>query len=466
MPWFGLQEGQVERLRREAEALLAQVGCRVRHAGLRQQCRRLGAVVDEAAQQVRFPAELLRQLLAQAPGHYAVAGINGQAWDVGAGGPHLLSIITDPWVLDYASGKLRRPSLADVECHTAIAQSLPRVAGISLMEYPVTDADGPVSLLLAQERHLCGHDRHIFVYVASWESYLRWLRLHEALAPAASAPLYSVAVAALSPLEVSSLNAELLLSACAHGFPVVPTVCPMAGSTSPYTRAATLLQGHAEVLMLAALTQAVRPGHPFLYALGPSVTDHRDGHDQYYTLDKVLWKVAGVQLAKSYGLPAAAECGGTMAPRYDMQSGAETMLFMLAARASGAQVLAGLGSCCNAVTISAEMMLVQAAWLDASEHLVRGIDLDDERLGLASLVAAGPGGAFLTDDLTLRFLRGGEFFSHPRFDYDGERGRGQALLERAHAEVQRLASEAVSPVPPPTRERIAAFYREERRQLA
>ena len=68
--------------------------------------------------------------------------------------------------------------------------------------------------------------------------------------------------------------------------------------TSPYSVAGTLLQGNVEVIGIAALTQATRRGHPYLYTSGLSVGHMRSTHDMYYTLDKVLWKTAAVQLAR------------------------------------------------------------------------------------------------------------------------------------------------------------------------
>ena len=68
--------------------------------------------------------------------------------------------------------------------------------------------------------------------------------------------------------------------------------------TSPYSVAGTLLQSNVEVIGIAALTQAARRGHPYLYASGLSVGHMRSTHDMYYTLDKVLWKTAAVQLGQ------------------------------------------------------------------------------------------------------------------------------------------------------------------------
>ena len=116
----------------------------------------------------------------------------------------------------------------------------------------------------------------------------------------------------------------------------------MAGMTGPYDVASTLLLANTETIFLAALTQLLQPGNPFLYAIGPSVANMQTGEDQYYTIDKALEGGccrAGTRLR----IPAMAECGGTMGWRTDLQSGAESMLFMQAAVASGADLLTGIG---------------------------------------------------------------------------------------------------------------------------
>ena len=154
----------------------------------------------------------------------------------------------------------------------------------------------------------------------------------------AGSKLFSVVVAVISPLTIADMNVELIKSACDHGFTVVPTICPMAGSTSPFSLASTFLQANTEAIFVAALTQIIRPGNPFIYSCGASVANMQNSDDRYYTLDKVLWKIAGVQLARSYNIPVIGESGGTMTWRHDQQSGAEGILFMLSACAANPDI--------------------------------------------------------------------------------------------------------------------------------
>ncbi|MEW6750047.1 MAG: trimethylamine methyltransferase family protein [Candidatus Latescibacterota bacterium] len=459
----GLTPSQVEELRGQAFRLLEEPGFRVQHEGLLGRLGRAGATVDGASGRVRLPSSLLRELLAQAPPRYQVGGLSGRQWCVGGQERHCLAIVTDPWIIDSGSGHPRRPRLTDVQRHTRLAQQLEEVAAISLMDYPVADVSGPFSNLRALEAYLLEHDKHLHVMPTSAASFGRWERLLEVLATNGAppgVPLVTLGVAVLSPLTLTPDNGELLLAACRGGFPVVPTVCPMAGTTAPYTLGGTLLQAHAEALLVAALVQLVRPGHPVLHVIGPSRTDMRTGEDLYYTLDKVLWKIAGVQLGQACGLPTGAECGGTMASRYDLQSGAEGVLFMLAAWHSGAHLLAGIGSCGNAVTMSAEMMLVQTAWLRAARFLSGG--LPGPTAGdLASLCRVGPGGHFLEDPLTLEELRAHGFFEDPLLDCVGGHLGHTPMLQRAQERAAELLAAHRSPLPGRLQEGIRAFFRQE-----
>jgi trimethylamine--corrinoid protein Co-methyltransferase len=459
-----LSEGQIQQFQKATEDVLENVGFHVMHEKLLRRCRAAGAKVDEASGIVRIPGPLLRELLAQVPSQYQIAGINGDGVTIGGDQQHCLAIVTDPWIVDYETQLPRRPCLEDLRRHTIIAQKLESVVAISRMDFPVTDVEGPTSSLRALEVHLLHHAKHNCVLATSMESLEQWLQIAGILTQGrdlCESRLISAGVAVLSPLALTGANGDLLLTACAHNFPVMPTVCPMAGTTAPYSRAGTLLLGNAEALFVAALSQIVRPGSPFLYGVGASRTDMQSGGDMYYTLDKVLWKLAAAQMGRSYNMPVASECGGTMTYRYDQQNGAEGMLFMLASYESRAQSLAGIGSCYNAVGMSAEMMVIQSAWLEAAKFLNQGIDTDNLDSMVDCIKRAGPGGHYLTDDLTIEMLRTPEFFSNDLLDYSGTYGPYPSLLERAHNKVEAMVADFESPVPEKVQEDLRGYFHDE-----
>ncbi len=466
-----LSQDEIEKIQDWSEELLETYGLKVSHPRLQSLCRDAGAMVDPVRGMARFPRLLLRELLASVPASYTIGSAGGMQHVIGGGEQFAHAIVTDPWIVDYDTQRPRRPRLDDVRRHTVIAQLLDVVAGISLMDFPVTDVEEPLSSLRAFEEHVLLNDKHILIYATGMQRLEDWLEIARILGgddDLAQSRLASVAVGMLSPLALSDLNAEFLFSACAHNLPVIPTVCPIAGMTSPYSMAGTLLQGNVECIGLAALTQVVRRGHPYLYAFGPSVGHMRYMHDMYYTLDKVRWKLASIQLAKSYDIPVAAECGGSMTYRYDQQNGAEGILFMIAAANAGADLIAGFGSTYNAIGMSAEMMLIHAAWLNAAHYLQRGIAIDDLGPGIESLKRVGPGGNFMADDLTVQMLRCGEFFADRLFDYAGGMETLQnspSLQERAHRQVEEMTATCRSPLSGEVQEGIRRFFAGRRREL-
>jgi len=266
--------------------------------------------------------------------------------------------------------------------------------------------------------------------------------------------ILSVAIAVVSPLKLGNWNAEVLLDTCRNNIPVFPTICPMAGMTSPYSKIGTLLQVNTENIFIAALSQMLKPGIPYRYTAGSSIMDLRTGYDRYYTLEKVFEKLFIGQLARRYNLPSGVECGGTMGYRFDGQSGAEGVLFMLAAYKSGAHMLQGIGSCYNAMGMSAEMMIIHTVWLEVAKYLDRGIGFDNLQEAIESIKNAGPGGNFLTDNLTLKNLRSGEFFYNELF---GET-EGKSMIERAHNKVEELISNFESPLKDNVKEKLVRYF--------
>ncbi len=463
-----LSESQIEEIRKATEDILGKVGFRVMHEDVLHRARAAGARVDEISGIVRIPRTLLRELLEQVPSEYQIAGLGGTEYTVGGEEQYCVAIVTDPWIIDYETQRPRRPCFEDIKRHTIIAQKLNPVVAISRMDFPVTNFTDSTSSLRALEEHLINHNKHINVVATSMESFKQYLEIGRILTRGkdlGASKLMSAAVAILSPLTLTDVNSELLLQACAHNFPVVPTICPMAGTTSPYSKAGTLLIGNIENIFLAALTQIIRPGNPFNYSIGPSVTNMHSGTDMYYTLDKILWKLAGVQMGKSYNIPVSSECGGTMTYRYDQQNGAEGILFMLSAYESGANILAGIGSCYNAIGMSGEMMIIHTAWLKAAKHLNQGINTDALHLGVENIKRNGPGKHYLEDDLTLNLLRSEEFFSDDLFDYSGEYGEHPSLLQRAHKKVEEMVTNFKSPVPDDIQEELRRWFHNEYKKM-
>jgi trimethylamine---corrinoid protein Co-methyltransferase len=273
-------------------------------------------------------------------------------------------------------------------------------------------------------------------------------------------------MAVTSPLQIHGPNIEIMKMAMSRCYPIVSTVCPMAGTTAPYSIAGTTLIANAEAILPVLIAQCYKPGHPVFYSVGPSVTDMKSGHDLYYRAEKMLFKSAGVQMGKYYNLPISGEAGGTLTHRPDVQNGAESMMYLLAA-VSGQNSICGLGSLYNANGMNAEQIVMQCGLADMAEFVSRGIDMSDQKLALESIAAVGPGGNFLTDPLTMKLLRSDEFFKSPYVDLTGGyTHQAPGMYEIAHREVERLVSQYRPTVPEKVQEAIRRHFRTKYRDLA
>ena len=232
----------------------------------------------------------------------------------------------------------------------------------------------------------------------------------------------------------------------------------MAGTTAPYSVAGTALLANVESLLPTLLAQVYKPGHPVLYAVGPSVTDMRSGNDLYYRTEKMLFKMIGCRMARYYKLPISGEAGGTLTHRPDMQNGAEGMMYLLASMAGGQNIIGGLGSLHNANGMSSTSRSSCSAGWSTWPSSSPGASTPAIASSLASIDSVGPGGNFLTDALTIDLLRSDEFFDSRRLDLTGGYVDGApSMFEKAHEEVENRISGHRSTVPEAVRAAVRSL---------
>ncbi len=460
-----LSESEVERLHAETLKVLADVGFKVTHSEALAKFRRAGALVDEPNCSVRIPPEMVKELLTQASSRATLTGLNGKILDVGGENRYYTSLILDPFVVDHTDG-VRHPVLEDVRRHTIIGESLERVNTMMRMQYPVSDIAEPDSCYKTMEVFLVHSTKHTSVYPTSTENCRDWMDVMAVIAEAGGldvkgTPLMSVAMAVTSPLQVHGPNIEIMKMAMERSYPILSTVCPMAGTTSPYSVAGTMLIANTEALIPVLITQVYSPGHPVVYGVAPSITDMQTGNDLYYKPEKMLFKIAATQMGKFYNLPISGEAGGTMTWRSDIQNGAESFAYLLASHAGGQNIIGGLGSLHNANGMSAEQIIMQCGLVDMAEYLAAGMDVSEEKLAFDSIRKAGPGGQYLEDDLTLSMLRSKEFFHSDHLDLSGGYDPSvPGAYEMAHQKAEDLVAQYKPTVPAKIQAAIRSFFAE------
>ena len=460
-----LSDPEIEKLHKKTLEVFETVGVKITHDEMLVRMKKAGAIVNESTGICKIPSQLVEEMLKLAPSMIFETGLNGKIMEVGGDNQYCLSLVLDPFIVDYKQG-LRRPVLEDVRRHTIIGESLDRIDSLMRMQFPVSDVPEPDSYFKTMEVFLCHHTKHTSIYPTSEENCRQWMDVMEVIAEAAgldvlSTPLMSIAMAVTSPLQVHGINIEIMKMAMERSYPIISTVCPMAGTTAPYSMAGTALIANVEALIPVVIAQIYRPGHPVIYAVGPSVTDMKTGHDLYYRAEKMSFKTIGIQMGKYYKLPIAGEAGGTLTHLADVQNGAESMLYLLSSFAGGQNIIGGFGSMYNANGMSAEQIVMQCGLADIAEYVTRGIDMSDYKLAIDSIRNVGPGGNFLADQLTIDQLRGDEFFQSPFLDLTGGYDENApCMYEIAHQKAQELVDNYTPTVPEKVKIAIREFFQE------
>ena len=461
-----LTEAELERLHRDTLTVLDRTGIKVGHGPTRDKLARAGARVDEG-DTVHLPPEMVEELLRQAPREVRFATVSGEILQIGGENRYYSSITMDPKIIDYERGP-RPPVLEDVRRLTILGDALERVSVMSLMEYPPSDMPGPKGYLKCLEIFATHMTKHVVSLPTSLEAMEQRTELAHILADGAAIrekPVMSFAATMTSPLTMTEVNAVIFEKAVEGDFPLFSVICPMAGTTSPYSFAGSLVTANAEALFPIILAQVLEPGYPVLYGHDPSVTDLRSGDVLYYSPDKFLFRLAGAQVGRFYKLPVKGGFIGTMVGRYDPQNGIESALFALVAAAGRHNLNGSLGSNFNANGTSEEQAVMGNGLADIVERLYRGITVDDRHIGLDAIHRTGPGGHYMEDEMTLDLLHSGEFLNEGVMNFSGQDCDENSLMEKAHARACELIDSHKPSVPESIANGVREFIRREERKL-
>ena len=258
-----LTDQERRRVVEEAFVLLADTGVMVADKRIRSALAQAGAKV-EASDQVRLPKELTKELLATVPPSHDCETIAGERIPVGGGGQQVTSIILDPVILDYTDGP-RSPRMSDVTLHTRLGDALPLVNATYKMDQGLDGMTPLESGVRSLCEFLCNTTCHVIAAPADKRSLEVWIEMMEVVldgATFAERPIMSIGGHVKTPLRLPELECEVIVEATSRDIPIGVGSCPMAGATSPFTLAGTLMLTVAETMFMAAAAQVCKPSHP------------------------------------------------------------------------------------------------------------------------------------------------------------------------------------------------------------
>lgn len=418
-----LTEHEVGRIHEAALQVLERTGVLVDEPEALALFEEAGADVRE--NRVRLPRALVEDAIDSAPSKVVLAGrdpkhdliLEDGRVHIGTGGAALQ-------VLDLETGAIRKALLSDVGDMARIVDALDNIHFYLIPIYP-TDLPEEQVEISKYYASLANTTKHVQAGAYTLQGIRDVITMCERIAGnpelLRARPIVSFITSwMVSPLKFATDVTTLLIEVCRQGIPIVLSAAPMAGSTSPVTLAGTLVQLNAEQLSGVTLTQLVSPGTPVIMGPIPATADMRSGKYLGGSVELGISNAAITQLAHRYEIPIYNSAGMTDSKLPDIQAGMEKAQSAIQVALAGTNFIHhAAGMLEDMSTIAYEQFVIDNEMLGMAMRAVRGIDVDDDTLAVDVIDRVGPGGHYLADEHTMRYMRTEHYYPSVVFDRRG-----------------------------------------------
>ena len=393
-----LSAGEIESIHQAGLRILDRAGVRIPHPHCRQLCRRIGAAVDDSAELVRFPPQLLEAVIAElrrnaAPDTDQPARLEGV-------------ISTQLYLVDYETGGRRQGTTDDLLKGIRLVQHLKNFPTCNAAVIP-SDVEQPLTDIVSFQMIYAYSGKPGATYVLTPFSARYVLEM----AAVKGASVWFL-LDPVSPLQYRRENLEIALLFAQAGQPLYIGSMVMAGATGPVTLAGTLALHNAELLATLCLVYAMtdRYGCP-VYNSGPHTMDLRTMLCSFGSPNQALLGAGMAQLGHFYGIQRVCNSGLTDALLPDFQAGVEKSMSGLFTALAGAQAIGCQGIVGSDQGFSFEQLVLDNEWLEAYNYLLGGIEVNEETIAAEVIERIGPGGNFLAEEHTGLHMRKNMFQS-------------------------------------------------------
>jgi len=394
-----VSDDELESIHLASLRVLKEIGVDVLHDEARAIMKRHGADVRDGEVRVRFDADMILELIANAPSEFTIHARN-PAHNLRFGGNNIIfaQMASAPNCSDTDRG--RRPGNSqDYRNFLKLAQMhnvLQMTGG-----YPVEPIDIHPSV-----RHLqCVRDLAVFTDKPFHAYSLGKERNVDAIEIARIArgvsreqlldePSLFTIINTNSPLKLDVPMMEGIIQMSSMGQIVIVTPFTLSGAMAPVTIAGALVLQNAEALAGIAFTQMVRKGAPVGYGGFTSNVDMKSGAPAFGTPEYMKAQVVGGQLARRYHLPYRTS-NTCAANTVDAQAAYESVFSLWGAIQGGGNfMMHGAGWLEGGLRCSYEKMILDIDLLQMVAEFLTPLDLSDDALAIDAIRDVGPGGHF------------------------------------------------------------------------
>jgi trimethylamine--corrinoid protein Co-methyltransferase len=429
--------------------ILSEVGVKLHHDGVFEVLVGQGGIhIDKNKRLAKFSEARIMESIAKAGKQVKVYGRDpSKVIPYGYG---YVSFLSSPgeyaWV--ESDRRIRRqPTLQDLQDAIRVGDALDQIDGVGAMAQPV---EIPVAVrdVRIHAEMLKGTTKPVFGWIHNRRS-LKWiLELLKTVAGGEKElrqkPMIAYGIEPISPLQFCYDSLDITMELAALDQPLFFGPIAQCMATAPGTLIGTVAQENAEILAGVAITQVLRPGLPILYAGAPMIMDPQTTTPSLGSPEQALMAAAMAQLGRSYGFSVFANIGFSDSKRIDFQSGFERAFTLLFGALAGVEGCGSYGIVGTDQGASLLQLVADNEMIAYFRRLLRGFEVNQDKLALEVVRKVGPGGNFLAEEHTRRHFRQEIWIPRlcDRQNWEAWESSGSKdMMERAKEELERILKE-------------------------
>jgi trimethylamine--corrinoid protein Co-methyltransferase len=430
-----LHEDAIQKIQTESLRLLEDVGIQVGDPGCLELLVRAGAKVVGDSNVVHLPTPMVLEHARQVCGEYDLVDLWGNRLKLPCPKAVAGSRLKMPKYLDYEATTSRQVQRQDMINLARLSSALPMMDWSLVIDCPSSDGqpelDYPDAIGLAYA--ITGHT--VMTAPTTVEGMKMSIEMALAASGADSLDDFTnlmVCVNTTSPLQMAAEECKVLRCAVENGVPIDVEPMTVAGASTPFTLAGTLMVENAEVLYMLCLANVIRPGAKVMASTVGSILNMKAPNLSLAAPEAMLMASAEAAMTRLHGIPVMRMGGYCDSYYLDVQAGIEKAVFTLIVALSGADLVLMGGPLNNAAHQSCESVIIDHDVWEIVERLTREIQVDDETLAYETAVQVGIGGSHLETGHTFKWLRSGEHYYGGSYNRSGRAGTEYTMLARAH----------------------------------
>jgi trimethylamine--corrinoid protein Co-methyltransferase len=404
-----LSREQMQQIHEYTLRILSTSGVRVDSERARQLfARAAGVVVD--GDRVRITGDLIDWALEVAPATVEVYDRNANLAFRLPGRARFGVGVTALQYQDPVSDRVTPFTRKHMESMVRLGDALPSFDAVSTVGI-VQDVPPNRSDLYATLEMVANTDKPLVILISDEDLFPRVLELLEHLCgDLSSSPFLIPYFNPISPLVINRGTVSKMFNAAERGLPFIYSNYGMSGASTPITPASALVLLNAELLAGLALSQLIREGTPVILGSLPAFFDMR-GMGSFYEPRSYLMDLACAEMMAFYRVPHCGTSGSGMGWGPDLISAGHQWLNHLISCIGKVGLVPFVGDNLGSKAFSPTVLVYANEVIEQARLFAQGFALDESSIALADIFSVGPGGSFLTSDLTLKLFRRAAFQS-------------------------------------------------------